>query len=71
MIQKDKGPFSINYREQGPHARGVYPTQYTSRKRTARAKQEEQADARIMRSNKKSGRKEHGHEGEKSQTRPN
>ena len=35
-------------------------------------KQEEETDTRIIReSNKKSGRKERGHEGEKSRTRPN
>ena len=31
-----------------PHARGVYPTQDTSRKGTARVKQEEEADTRII-----------------------
>ena len=30
----------MDYREQGFHARGVYPTQYTSRMETARVKQE-------------------------------
>ena len=49
------------------HERGVYPTQYTSGMGTARVKQEEEADTSIMQeSSKKSGRKERGHEGEKS-----
>ena len=62
----------MDYRERGSHARGVYPTQYTSRMETVRVKQEEEADTRIMQeSNKKSGRKELGHEGKKSQTKPN
>ena len=56
----------------GSYTRGVYPTQYTSRMGTARAKQEEIADTRTMReSSKKSRRQESGHEGEKFQTRPN
>ena len=38
---KYKGPFSIDYRERGSHARGVYPTPYTSRMGTAKMKQEE------------------------------
>ena len=68
---KYKEPFSIHYREWRSHARGVYPTQETSRITTARVKEEKEADTRIMQeSNKKSGRKERGHEGEKSQTRP-
>ena len=38
---------------------------------TVRIKQEEETDTRIMQeSSKKFGRKERGHEGEKSQTRP-
>ena len=45
---KYKGPFSMHYREWGSHAKGVYPTQYTSRMETARVKQEE-TDTRIMR----------------------
>ena len=32
---KYKGPISMAYMERGSHARGVYPTQYTSRMRTA------------------------------------
>ena len=48
----------MDYRELGSHARGVYPTQYTSRTRTASMKQEEETDTRTMReSSKKSGRK--------------
>ena len=31
----------MNYKERGSYARGVYPTQYTSRMGTARVKQEE------------------------------
>ena len=43
-----KGPFSMNYRKQGSHARGVYPTQYTSCMGTARVKQEEEADTSVI-----------------------
>ena len=69
---KCKGPFNMDYRERRSHARGVYLTQYTSRMGTASVKQEEEADTRIMQENsKKFGRKECGHEGEKSLTRPN
>ena len=39
---------SMDCRERGSHARGVYPTQYTSRMGTARVKQEEEADTRII-----------------------
>ena len=46
---KYKGQFCINCRERGSHARDVYPTQYTSCMGTARVKQEEEADTRIMR----------------------
>ena len=45
---KYKGPFSIDCRERGFHARGVYPAQYTSHMETARMKQEEGADTRII-----------------------
>ena len=38
----------MNYRERGSHARGVYPTRDTSRMGTARVKQEEEADTRIL-----------------------
>ena len=34
----------MDYREQGYHARGVYPTQDTPRVGTVRVKQEEEAD---------------------------
>ena len=34
----------MNYRERGSNARGVHPTQYTSRMETARVKQEEETD---------------------------
>ena len=55
------GPYSIDCRERGTHARGVYPTQDTSSMGTAKVKQEEQTDTRIMReSSTKSGRKERG-----------
>ena len=39
----------MDYRERESHARGVYPTQYTSRMGTARVKEEEGEDTRIMR----------------------
>ena len=53
----------MDYRERGFHARGVYPTQYTSCMGV---------DTRMMQEgSKKSERKERGHEGEKSRTRPN
>ena len=42
-----KRQFSIDNRERGFHARGVYPTQDTSRMGTARVK-EEKADAKII-----------------------
>ena len=61
----------MDYWERKSHARGVYPTQYISRMGTARMKQGEEANTRIIQeSSKRSGRKERGHEGEKSQTRP-
>ena len=37
-----------NRKEGDPHTRGVYPTQGTSRMRTARVIQEEEADTRII-----------------------
>ena len=43
-----KRPFSMDCRERGSHARGVYPTQDTSRTRSATVKQEEKADNRII-----------------------
>ena len=61
MILKDQN--TRDHRERGSHARGAYPTQYTSRIGTARMKQEEEEYT----SNMKSGREERGHEGEKSQ----
>ena len=39
----------MDYRERGTNAQGVYPTQYTSCMETARVKQEEETDTRIMR----------------------
>ena len=50
MILKIKiqGPFSIDYRERGSHAQSVYPTQDAPRMGTARMKQEEEADTRII-----------------------
>ena len=45
---KYNGPFSIDCMERGSHARGVYPIQDTSRMGTAKIKQEEQADIRII-----------------------
>ena len=38
----------MNCRDRGSHARGVYPTQDTSRIEKARVKQEEEADTRII-----------------------
>ena len=35
-------------RERGSHARGVHPTQYISRMETARVKEEEEEDTRII-----------------------
>ena len=62
----------MDYRKRGSHAQGVYPTQDTSRMEAVRTKQEEETDTRITKEScKKSGRKERGHEGEKSKTRPN
>ena len=54
MILKDQNTRDHSvwniYREQGSHhARGVYPTQYTSRMRTVRMKQEEEADKKNAR----------------------
>ena len=43
-----KGTSSMDCRERGSHARGVNPTQNTSRLGTARIKEEEGADARII-----------------------
>ena len=38
----------MDNRERRSHAKGVYPTQYTSRLATARVKQEEAADTRVI-----------------------
>ena len=38
----------MDCKERGSHARGVYPTQYTSRMETAWVKKEEGADTRII-----------------------
>ena len=49
----------MNHRKRVSHARGVYLTQYNSSMGTARVKQEEETDARIMQdSSQESGRKE-------------
>ena len=45
---KYKGPSSMDNRERGSHARGVYPTQDTSALETVRVKREEEADTRII-----------------------
>ena len=44
---KYKRPFSIDPRERGSHARGVYPTENTLRMGTASVKQEKEAHIRI------------------------
>ena len=38
----------MDYREQEFHARGVHPTHYTLRMGTARVKQEEGADTKVI-----------------------
>ena len=38
----------MNYWERGYHARGVYPTQDTSRMGTVRVKKKEEAEIRII-----------------------
>ena len=38
----------MDFREQRSHARGVFPTQYTSRMETVRVKEEVGADTRII-----------------------
>ena len=43
-----RGPASTDCRDRGSHARGVYPSQDTSRMGTATVKQEEEADTRII-----------------------
>ena len=46
--QNTRGTSSMDCRERRSHARGVYPTQYTSRMGTARMKEEEGAETRII-----------------------
>ena len=52
MIQKDENAKDHSAltiaRDRGSHARGVYLTQDTSHMGTARVKQEEETDTRIM-----------------------
>ena len=69
MIPKYKGSFSIDYREREFHARGGYQQMIPSL-HMGTVKRKEQT-RKMQESSKKSGRKESGHEGEKSQTRPN
>ena len=38
----------MDYKERGSHARGVHPTQDTSRMETARVKQKEEMDTKII-----------------------
>ena len=45
---KYKGPSSMDYRERESHARGVYPTQDTSRIETAMVKQEEKVGTKKI-----------------------
>ena len=40
----------MDFRERRSHAQSVYPIQYISRMRTARVKQEEEADTRHRKS---------------------
>ena len=47
-IEIREGPFSMDYGERGSHARGRPHTQDTSRMGTARVKQEEVVDTRII-----------------------
>ena len=61
---------SMDCMERWSHARGVYPTQHTSRMETTRVKEEEGSNTRIIGS-MKYGTKERGHyKGGKSQTTP-
>ena len=48
LALKCKGPSSMSCRDRGSYARGVYPTQDTSRMGTTIVKQEEEADTRIL-----------------------
>ena len=67
-IQDTTGPFNNEYWERRSHVRGVYLTQHISRMETARMKEEEKVDTRIMQesSSRKSGRKERGTKGKSS-----
>ena len=50
-VAKDRntrGTSSMDCRVQRSHARGVYPTQYTSRMETARVKEVEEGDTEII-----------------------
>ena len=50
-VAKDRntrGASSMDCRERGSHARGVCPTQYTSRMGISSVKQEEEADTSVM-----------------------
>ena len=42
---------SIDSKKRGSHARGVYPSQRTSRLEAARVKQEEESDTRFVSTN--------------------
>ena len=56
------GPFSMDYWERGSHARSVYSAQDTQTMETARVKQEEEADTKIMARELKYRKMERGHE---------
>ena len=45
---KIQRPFTMDYRERGSHARVVYPTKNISSMGTARVKQEEGVDTKII-----------------------
>ena len=51
FASKYKGPFSMDYRERGSHARGVYHTQDTSLMTTARVKEDSTARGRSTHKN--------------------
>ena len=48
FASKQKGPCSVNYRERGFHARGLYITKDTLRMGTIRVIQEKKADTKII-----------------------
>ena len=48
MGPEGRTPSSIDCRERGSHARSAFLAQDTSRMRTARVKEEEEADTRII-----------------------